>query len=469
MPQRSPSPQELLNSARHVQAVGPRHLEQRPAARWPVLAKLAKLTAATAVLVGGLHVGSHVFEHGVPQGAYAETGPAVVQVASSPVSHAGVSHAGVSHAGVSHAGVSHAETSPSAVHAHAPSTPQVILASPGHVAPPHLGPAVKLPIPVASSDTTIDLVRKYLKTGLTTYDEAFQGMTLAAEEFRAKPYNIEGRHAAEYTIGVGYNLLQNLNTLGRPAVQRDLSRSGFSPEDAQRLTSGDPRQITQVTVTPQQGLSLLAVSGERYKSEVRDAIGAKAFDKLPVNQQAALTWSNYNGFFHRNKADIVQGVRAHDSLAVIMSMTTTVVVDGRRIDSPNVILAQAAFYSHDHLRQVVANQTVIKTAGKDGALAFQQQIHARTTPSSPSAHHDNAPLTVLASPGHVTPAQSAPSSAPAPSSDASASQAPPVEHVQAPTVKLTRGYAEEWRAQHAAQTPSATPSSPAPATPSPGH
>lgn len=224
--------------------------------------------------------------------------------------------------------------------------------------------APKLVIDVKHTDTTPALAVKMWRAG-----QEFQAAALQAEGLELQPYYIEG-DKTQPTIGVGYNIKMSVNTIGASAVRSELAQAGIDGSTVQQLMSPQQAISSQAKITVPQALALLDVATHRFRASTRAAIGADVFDKLPAHRQASLMWIDYNSNIHK-RPDLVNAVRANQTHTVIDEMETWITVHGKKIRSPNTVLAQAMYWSKEGMQQVVMNPSKIKRDAANDIVMWQ--------------------------------------------------------------------------------------------------
>ena len=281
----------------------------------------------------------------------------------------------------------------------------------------------KLAIDVKHTDTTPALAVKMWRAG-----QEFQAAALQAEGLELQPYYIEG-DSTQPTIGVGYNVKMSINTVGRNGVRSELKQAGIDDPTIAQLMDSKQSVSSQAKITVPQALALLDVATHRFRDSTRAAVGASTYDKLPAHRQAALMWIDYNSNIHR-RPQLLQAVRTNQTHRAIEEMETWITVHGKRMRSPNIVLAQAMYWSNEGLRQVVMNPSKIKRDAANDIVMWQAPT------ASPAATVANA---------------ATPASAPA-------NEAPPVVpanvniHVTAGTVRNVENPQDAVAAQVAAST-----------------
>lgn len=245
-------------------------------------------------------------------------------------------------------------------------------------------PGHKLAIDVKHTDTTPEIAVKMWRAG-----QEFQAAALQAEGLELQPYYIEG-DSTQPTIGVGYNVKMSINTVGRAGVRSELKQAGIDDPTIDQLMDSRQSVSSQAKITVPQALALLDVATHRFRDSTRSAVGASTYDKLPTHRQAALMWIDYNSNIHR-RPQLVQAVRSNQTHRAIEEMETWITVHGKRIRSPNIVLAQAMYWSKEGLQQVVMNPSKIKRDAANDIVMWQP------TPST-------APSAVSPSPANAMPA-----------------------------------------------------------------
>ena len=81
-------------------------------------------------------------------------------------------------------------------------------------------------------------------------------------------------------------------------------------------------------------------------------------------------WIDYNSNIHR-RPQLLQAVRTNQTHRAIEEMETWITVHGKRMRSPNIVLAQAMYWSNEGLRQVVMNPTKIKRDAANDIVMWQ--------------------------------------------------------------------------------------------------
>lgn len=330
--------QSVLHNARTVHTVGPRSQELRPATK--VISSLIKLG-----LLAGLAV-------------VAWKGGSAFLSPSSDSQERTVKMAGVD--GTSEPTVENLKPQRSRIRTEKDKAPigQITTVLPEAVAvvtpaAPATAGAYKLAIDVKHTDTTPALAVKMWRAG-----QEFQAAALQAEGLELQPYYIEG-DSTQPTIGVGYNIKMSINAIGRDKVRSELKQAGIDEANIVKLMDSKQAVSSQAKITVPQALALLDVATHRFRDSTRAAVGAGAYDKLPAHRQAALMWIDYNTNIHR-RPQLLQAVRSNQTHRAIEEMETWITVHGKRIRSPNIVLAQAMYWSNEGLRLVVMNPSKIK-------------------------------------------------------------------------------------------------------------
>lgn len=243
----------------------------------------------------------------------------------------------------------------------------------------------KLAIDVKHTDTAPELAVKMWRAG-----QEFQAAALQAEGLELQPYYIEG-DSTQPTIGVGYNIKMSINTVGRESVRSELKQAGVDDPTITQLMDSRQSVSSQAKITVPQALALLDVATHRFRDSTRTAVGASAYDKLPTHRQAALMWIDYNSNIHR-RPQLLHAVRSNQTHQAIEEMETWITVHGKRIRSPNIVLAQAMYWSKDGLQQVVMNPSKIKRDAANNIVMWQP------TPTAPSVAPVQNSVTTQAAP-----------------------------------------------------------------------
>lgn len=353
--------QSVLQKARTVHAVGPRTKELRPATK--VISGLIKLGFAAGLVFVAWKGGSAAFSSDAP------TEERSVKVASLSDSDITVENLKPKNSRIR----TEADRAPSAEIttvlpevAAVLDTKSITSANTSH----------KLAIDVKHTDTTPQLAVKMWRAG-----QEFQAAALQAEGLELQPYYIEG-DSTQPTIGVGYNVKMSINTIGRDGVRSELKQAGIDDPTIAQLMDSRQSVSSQAKISVPQALALLDVATHRFRDSTRAAVGASTYDKLPTHRQAALMWIDYNSNIHR-RPQLLQAVRSNQTSRAIEEMETWITVHGKRIRSPNIVLAQAMYWSKDGLQQVVMNPSKIKRDAANNIVMWQP------TPTVPSvATHD---------------------------------------------------------------------------------
>lgn len=250
----------------------------------------------------------------------------------------------------------------------------------------------KLAIDVKHTDTTPALAVKMWRAG-----QEFQAAALQAEGLELQPYYIEG-DSTQPTIGVGYNVKMSINAVGRDGVRSELKQAGIDDPTIVQLMDSKQSVSSQAKITVPQALALLDVATHRFRDSTRSAVGSSTYDKLPSHRQAALMWIDYNSNIHR-RPQLLQAVRTNQTQRAIEEMETWITVHGKRMRSPNIVLAQAMYWSNEGLRQVVMNPSKIKRDAANDIVMWQ-------APTAPAVNAPNAPASAPIVPAntniHVT-------------------------------------------------------------------
>lgn len=254
-------------------------------------------------------------------------------------------------------------------------------------------PGHKLAIDVKHTDTTPEIAVKMWRAG-----QEFQAAALQAEGLELQPYYIEG-DSTQPTIGVGYNLKMSINTVGRAGVRSELKQAGINDPTIDQLMDSRQSVSSQAKITVPQALALLDVATHRFRDSTRAAVGASTYDKLPTHRQAALMWIDYNSNIHC-RPQLVQAVRSNQTHRAIEEMETWITVHGKRIRSPNIVLAQAMYWSKEGLQQVVMNPSKIKRDAANNVVMWQP--NAPTAPSNVATATEAIPAVNSQTNIHVT-------------------------------------------------------------------
>lgn len=90
-------------------------------------------------------------------------------------------------------------------------------------------------------------------------------------------------------IGIGYNI----DAIGTGQAWKDLASIGMKPEQINILKNNDAAQYNKVRITPQQAANLFLLVQPRYEDIAKNWLGQNQWDKLQVNQKAAVSYLAY--------------------------------------------------------------------------------------------------------------------------------------------------------------------------------
>lgn len=340
--------QSVLQSARTVHAVGPRNKELRPTTK--IISSLIKLGFAAGLVFVAWKGGSAIFS---PDSDNTERSVKAASLNDSDIT------------------VENLKPKKSRIRTEEDRAPvgEITTVLPEVAAVMDLKASVptpghKLAIDVKHTDTTPEIAVKMWRAG-----QEFQAAALQAEGLELQPYYIEG-DSTQPTIGVGYNVKMSINTVGRPGVRSELKQAGIDDPTIDQLMDSRQSVSSQAKITVPQALALLDVATHRFRDSTRAAVGASTYDKLPTHRQAALMWIDYNSNIHR-RPQLVQAVRTGQTQRAIEEMETWITVHGKRIRSPNIVLAQAMYWSKEGLQQVVMNPSKIKRDAANNIVMWQ--------------------------------------------------------------------------------------------------
>ena len=282
------------------------------------------------------------------------------------------------------------------------------------------GAAYPLAIDVKPTDSTPALAVKMWRAG-----QEFQAAALQAEGLETRPYYIEG-DPTQPTIGVGYNIKMSATAIGREGVRRELQRAGIDANTINTLMSSDQKVSSQAQISVSQALALLDIATHRFRDSTRAAVGASTYDRLPEHRQAALMWIDYNSNLHA-RPSLVSAVRQGKTQEAINQMETWITVHGKKIRSPNIVLAQAMYWNEDGMKQVVMNPSLVKKKSELEQLPWQTPAPVAVQSSEPASELTAVPSAAskpspLSNFQNVRPAQSSPAPAPAASVASSGSE-----------------------------------------------
>jgi len=378
--------QAVLQKAHTVHAVGPRQQELRPATK--VITKLIKLGLLAGVLMVGWKGGSALVSHFGNDDA-----PQASKVASATQGEKETSGKVGKHANKKQGSRLRTEQDKAPTAAITTALPEANAAGNAVAATPTpANGAYKLAIDVKHTDTTPALAVKMWRAG-----QEFQAAALQAEGLELQPYYIEG-DSTQPTIGVGYNVKMSINTIGRDGVRSELKQAGIDDPTITQLMDSKQSVSSQAKISVPQALALLDITTHRFRDSTRAAVGSSTYDKLPAHRQAALMWIDYNSNIHR-RPQLVQAVRSNQTHQAIEEMETWITVHGKRIRSPNIVLAQAMYWSPEGLRQVVMDPSKIK---RDAAndIVMWKPTPSPAAPSTMTA--GNTPVVPANTNIHVT-------------------------------------------------------------------
>ena len=374
------NPIDQLQSARQVYAVGPRPIDTRPASR--LIVNAIKVGLVVALGVGAWNIATK--NNSSPDQPNASVSKTDAEIAVSPRTQAFDGNATI---------ISQLpERAPAAQSNGAASG----LAAPAVGAPVAAYP---LAIEVKPTDSTPALAVKMWRAG-----QQFQAAALQAEGLETRPYYIEG-DPTQPTIGVGYNIKMSATAIGREGVRRELQRAGIDANTITTLMSSDQKVSSKAQISVSQALALLDIATHRFRDSTRAAVGANTYDRLPEHRQAALMWIDYNSNLHA-RPSLVSAVRQGKTQEAINQMETWITVHGKKIRSPNIVLAQAMYWNEDGMKQVVMNPSLVKKKSELDQLPWQ--VPAPVAPPTANASISTAPI--------VPPSNGAPSAKPALSS-----------------------------------------------------
>ena len=269
---------------------------------------------------------------------------------------------------------------------------------------------VQAAIDAAPGDGHTDLIQKFQRTGLRDFESAFQALSLQAEGMELSAYNAsESRSASNLTIGVGYHIPSNVRLLGKEKVMEEFRRAGISEKDGQDLLSGEKTRMERVSITPEQALSLLAVTMPRYKEAVVGRIGQANWDRLGrlagPEGQAGVVWSAYNGAFWQHADETVAAIRSGDRLAIAQSIRGTAKINGKSQENHNLSLARAAVASRETFDYAVGYGNRARADARVDALVEKVRPVIPATPkplrSDPSSAEGSMDSSLPREPGRV--------------------------------------------------------------------
>jgi hypothetical protein len=248
-------------------------------------------------------------------------------------------------------------------------------------------PAVQAAITAAPTDDHQALIRKFQRTGMHTFESAFQALTLQAEGMELRAYNAgENNSRTNATVGIGYHIPSALRDIGRAKVLEEFRKAGISATDSANLLSRDPAVVATVTLTPQQSLSLLAVTMPRYKQMVVDRLGEAKWKRLGAvagpEGQAGVVWSAYNGAFWQHASETAAAISTGDRLAIAETIGGTAKIGGRSQENHNLALARAA---------VASRATFDYAIGYGNRQAASSRVVQLRIDRTPVAHPSAAP------------------------------------------------------------------------------
>lgn len=131
-----------------------------------------------------------------------------------------------------------------------------------------------------------DLSRHLFRTG-----RPFAALATAIEDIRRKAYSDSDGGT---TIGIGYNIRQQINARGRNAVIEDMRTARIDERDIVLLLSPVKSDWQQVTISNRQAIALLDRIKPDYRRAASRWLGEDLFESLTPNRQAALTYLAYN-------------------------------------------------------------------------------------------------------------------------------------------------------------------------------
>ena len=396
------NPIDQLQSARQVYAVGPRPIDTRPASR--LIVNAIKVGLVVALGVGAWNMATK--NDASPEQPSSKTSKTDAPSSISPRTQAFDGNA----------------TIISQLPDRAPAGPDGNVAS-GLAAAPVGAPTAAYPlaIEVKPTDSTPALAVKMWRAG-----QEFQAAALQAEGLETRPYYIEG-DPTQPTIGVGYNIKMSATAIGREGVRRELQRAGIDTNTITTLMSSDQKVSSKAQISVSQALALLDIATHRFRDSTRAAVGATTYDRLPEHRQAALMWIDYNSNLHA-RPSLVSAVRQGKTQEAINQMETWITVHGKKIRSPNIVLAQAMYWNEDGMKQVVMNPSLVKKKSELEQLPWQTPAPSPSSVDSPVTSVN--PPTASAPPikpalsafQNVRPSQPEVEPAPATSSASSASE-----------------------------------------------
>lgn len=162
-----------------------------------------------------------------------------------------------------------------------------------------------------------ELSRNLLSTDL------FASMATQIEDIRLKPYP-DMAAGGKITLGIGYCIDARYATfaakMGKAAAKEkiidDLSHAGLSRVQSEALMRHDKAAVRDVRITPEGALALLEHVKPEYQQIAKDAVGEAAWNKLPENKQAALTYRTYNT--GRIPASLAKAVAKGDNYSAML-------------------------------------------------------------------------------------------------------------------------------------------------------
>ena len=152
---------------------------------------------------------------------------------------------------------------------------------------------------------------KYLTKVLATTDP-FMAFAVSMERPLLKAYD-DG--AGNQTIGVGHFTKVRASLYGKERIISDFMAAGLNRTQAEGLAREDKDALRLVKLSAHGCVALLEACKPDYERIVKDAIGEKCFDKLPINKKVALTYLAFNT--GHIKPELAAAVRKGDDYQAI--------------------------------------------------------------------------------------------------------------------------------------------------------
>lgn len=184
-------------------------------------------------------------------------------------------------------------------------------------------------------------------------------------------------------IGMGYCVTKRVAEYGRERVTADLMGAGLSKKEAQALLSGNRKAHKGIELTSAGTLRLLEITKPDYQRLAEEAYGKEAFDKLPSNRQAVLTYIAYNTGNVAQFKSLISAAHKGDHVKAMSNLAMRWKDHDGSWQTNNRSRAwlQAAWLGNDHLADALSNP-----------MAFESDV---------AAPHKESVIASLAKPGAI--------------------------------------------------------------------